>query len=79
MSITAPVLKTVYGLVGTANPTDLIFVILSGAKKLVLSLFRLLKKLQMQGVKEREMRRTLLYASIMSDADNDADGAFSAA
>ena len=39
---------------------------------------RLLKKVQMQGVEEREMRRTLLYAAITSDDDNDADGPFSA-
>jgi len=37
---------------------------------------RLLKKVQMQGVEEREMRRTLLYAAITSDDDNDADGNF---
>jgi len=42
-------------------------------------LFRLLKKLQMLGVEERGMRRTLLYAAITRDDDNNADEAFSAA
>ena len=42
-------------------------------------MFRLLKKLHMPGVEERGMRRTFLYAAVTSDADNDADGAFSAA
>ena len=40
---------------------------------------RLHKTLHMPGVEERGRRRTFLYASVTSDADNDADGAFSAA
>jgi len=31
---------------------------------------------QIQGVEERGMRRSLLYAAVTSDEDNDADGAF---
>ena len=46
---------------------------------LLYDLFRLLKKLQMLGVEERGMRRTLLYAAITRDDDNNADEAFSAA
>lgn len=37
---------------------------------------RLLKKVQMRGVEERDMRRTLLYASMTNDEDNNADGPF---
>ncbi len=39
-------------------------------------MFRLLKKLQMQGVEERGMRRIFVYAAVTSDEDNAADGLF---
>ena len=40
---------------------------------------RLLKKLQMQGVEERGMRRTFRYAAVTRDEDNEAGGSFQAA
>jgi hypothetical protein len=40
--------------------------------------FRLLKKLQMQGVEERGMRRTFRYVAVTRDEDNEAGGLFEA-